>query len=245
MEKPFVVCHMLTSLDGKIDGAYMSDPACGPTRDKYSELRGFYGCEATLYGTTTMLGGYSAGRAPAELPDVPAYPMGDYAAESDVHNFIVSVDPAGVLGWDSKYIEKKGRPCAHVIEVLTEQVSPKYLAYLRQFDISYIFAGKEHLDCALLLHKLKTMFGIEKLMVAGGGLINWSFAQADLLDEVSLVMAPVADGSTTAVSIFEKAPFLPDRKPIVFTMKEVERVNGGGLWLRYTPNKPKAMEGGS
>ena len=52
------------------------------------------------------------------------------------------------------------------------------------------------------------MFGIEKLMVAGGGLINWSFAQAGLLDEVSVVMAPVADGSTGAVSIFEKADFL-------------------------------------
>lgn len=93
------------------------------------------------------------------------------------------------------------------------------------------------MDCALLLHKLKTMFGIDKLMVAGGGLMNWSFAQAGLLDEVSIVMAPVADGSTTAVSIFEKADFLPDRNPIAFTLKEVERIDSDGLWLRYTPHK--------
>lgn len=237
MEKPFVVCHMLTSLDGKIDGPYMGDPACASSREKYSEIRGFYGCSATLYGTTTMLGSYSAGRAPDPLSDGPAYPMEDYVAESDVQNYIVSVDPAGALGWESKYIEKKGRPRAHVIEVLTGQVNPKYLAYLRQFDISYIFAGEKDLDCALLLHKLKTMFGIEKLMVAGGGLMNWSFAQADLLDEVSIVMAPVADGSTTAVSIFEKADFLPERKPLAFTMKEIERINGGGIWLRYMPHK--------
>lgn len=205
MNKPFVVCHMLTSLDGKIDGPYMGDPACASSREKYGEIGGFYGCTATLYGTTTMLGSYSAGRAPDTLPDGPAYPMEDYVAQSDVQNYIVSVDPAGVLGWESKYIEKKGRPRAHVIEVLTGQVNPRYSAYLRQFDISYIFAGEKELDCALLLHKLKTLFGIEKLMVAGGGLMNWSFAQADLLDEVSIVMAPVADGSTTAVSIFEKA----------------------------------------
>lgn len=124
-----------------------------------------------------------------------------------------------------------------MIEVLTGQVNPKYLAYLRQFDISYIFTGERDLDCALLLHKLKTMFGIDKLMVAGGGLMNWSFAQADLLDEVSIVMAPVADGSTTAVSIFEKADFLPDRNPIAFTLKEVERIDSDGLWLRYAPRK--------
>ena len=121
--------------------------------------------------------------------------------------------------------------------MLTGQVDPRYLAYLRQFDISYVFAGEETLDCALLLHKLKTMFGIEKLMVAGGGLINWSFAQAGLLDEVSIVMAPVADGSTSTVSIFEKADFLPERKPLAFALKEMERVDGGGLWLRYTPKK--------
>ena len=237
MEKPFVVCHMLTSLDGKIDGAYMSAPVCGPALAKYSEIRGFYGCDATLYGTTTMLGGYSAGRAPDELPDSSAYPMEDYAAPSEVQNYIVSVDPAGVLGWESGYIEKKGRPRAHVIEALTKRVDPRYLAYLRQFDISYIFAGEDTLDCALLLHKLKALFGIEKLMVAGGGLINWSFAQAGLLDEVSIVMAPVADGSTTAVSVFEKADFLPERSPISFTMKEAERITGGGLWMRYVPKR--------
>lgn len=130
---------------------------------------------------------------------------------------------------------KKGRPRAHVVEVLTTEADPRYLSYLRQFDISYIFAGEKELDCALLLHKLKTLFGIEKLMVAGGGLMNWSFAQANLLDEVSVVIAPMADGSTSAVSIFEKGDFLPDRDPVAFTLKEVERVRGGGLWLRYAP----------
>lgn len=33
------------------------------------------------------------------------------------------VDPKGILGWTSRYIEKKVRPKAHVIEVLTEEVS--------------------------------------------------------------------------------------------------------------------------
>ena len=75
MEKPSVVCHMMTSLDGKIDGPYMGDPACAPALEKYGEIRGFYGCSATLYGTTTMLGSSSAGRAPAKLPDNPSYPM--------------------------------------------------------------------------------------------------------------------------------------------------------------------------
>ncbi|MGN1444353.1 MAG: dihydrofolate reductase family protein [Acutalibacteraceae bacterium] len=58
--------------------------------------------------------------------------------------------------------------------------------------------------------------------LSGGGLINWSFMQENLIDEVSLVLAPVADGGRTAVSIFEKADFLPDRKPAAFTLKAVD-----------------------
>lgn len=125
------------------------------------------------------------------------------------------------------------RPRAHVIEVLTEQVCPQYLAYLREFDISYIFAGKEQIDCALLLHKLKTLFGIDRLMIAGGGTINWPFAQAGLPGELSVIGAPVADGNTHSVSIFEAAGFAPAGQTVAFSLKAVEKLEGGCLWLRY------------
>lgn len=233
MDKPYVVCHMLTSLDGKIDGAFMSAPEADGARNEYGRLRGVYACQATLYGMVTMERTYAEGRA-GEIPHSEiCCPREDFIAPSDVANYIVSVDPEGVLGWRSQYIEKKGRPRAHVIEVLTGRVSNDYLAYLRGFGISYIFAGEELLDCGLLLHKLRTAFGIERLMIAGGGLMNWSFVQEGLVDELSVVMAPVADGSRTAASLFEKADFLPERAPAAFTLKEAKAVSGGSLWLRY------------
>lgn len=237
MEKPFVVCHMLSSVDGRIDGGFMSAPENAPAGEEYGKLRGFYGCQATLYGTVTMEGSYAEGLA-GELPhsDI-VYMEEDFVAPSDVKNYIVSIDSEGILGWNSCYIEKKGRPRAHVIEVLTEQVSGDYLAYLRSFGISYIFAGKEQLDCALVLHKLKILFGIERLMIAGGGLINWSFLQEGLIDELSLVLVPLADGSRGAASVFTKADFLPDHAPVAFTLKEVRQISGDALWLRYLPKR--------
>lgn len=39
-----------------------------------------------------------------------------------------------------------------------------------------IFAGEEHLDCALILSKLWNLFGIERLMLAGGGLISFDIS---------------------------------------------------------------------
>ena len=93
------------------------------------------------------------------------------------------------------------------------------------------------LDCGLLLKKLHSLFGIERLMVAGGGVMNWSFLSAGLLDEISLVIAPVADGSTTAVSIFEQAPFLKSHSPVGLALKESKVLDGDTLWLRYVPKK--------
>ncbi len=69
MDRPFVVCHMLSSLDGKIDGEFFSAPECRPALAEYGNLRGFYGCQATLYGTTTMIGSYADGMV-GELPDI-------------------------------------------------------------------------------------------------------------------------------------------------------------------------------
>lgn len=233
MNKPYVVCHMLISLDGKIDGAFMAAPECAPALAAYGNLREFYECQATLYGTVTMAGSYSEGLA-GKLPvSEITYPKEDYIAASDAAHYIVSVDPKGTLGWESNYIVKRNRPKAHVIEVLTEAVSNDYLGYLHTFDISYIFAGKEQLDCGVLLEKLHSLFFIDRLMIAGGGIMNWSFLQDDLINELSLVIAPVADGNTTSVSIFERTEFLPARAPAAFRLGEIKKLQGDILWLRY------------
>lgn len=48
MNRPYVICHMLTSVDGKIDGAYMSDPECISALKEYRNFRNNYKCQATL-----------------------------------------------------------------------------------------------------------------------------------------------------------------------------------------------------
>lgn len=89
------------------------------------------------------------------------------------------------------------------------------------------------MDCTLLLKKLYSLFGIEKLMVAGGGVMNWSFLAQGCIDELSLVIAPVADGSTTAVSIFEQSEFSPYSSPIPLCLKQMKLLDENVLWLRY------------
>ena len=235
----FVVCHMLTSLDGKIDGDFFRAPETGPAQQAYGSLRGFYRCQATLYGTTTMLGGYADGAVSSLPEEAPESSRQDFINPEGlaVGNFIVSMDPKGELAFSSHILEKKGRPAAHVIEALTSKASFAYRAYLRRQGVSYLIAGEESLDCALLLRKLHSLFAIDRLMIAGGGVTNWSFLQEGLIDELSLVVAPVADGGTSAVSIFERPSFLPDHGPVPFTLLEAKALEGNGLWLRYRAKK--------
>lgn len=62
-----------------------------------------------------------------------------------------------------------------------------------------------------------------------------------MIDELSLVMAPVADGSNTAVSIFEKSDFLPGGRSIGFTPKEITQMDSGSLWLWYVPENREGV----
>ncbi len=234
MDRPRVICHMLMSLDGKIDGRYFALPETRPGLRKYGELRGFYGCPATIYGTTTVAEGYADGTVfVSDPPDKgESVPRKDYVGERGAENFIVAMDPEGTLKWSGNYVEKKGRPKAHVIEALTERASASYIAYLKNLGVSYVFAGKRQIDCGLLLHKLKELFGIESVLLAGGGITNWAFAAQGLVDELSVVLVPAADGDSEAASLFEAGKLSPVI-PKAFSLKAVEVIENDTLWLRY------------
>lgn len=94
--------------------------------------------------------------------------------------------------------------------------------------MSYLTAGADRIDCALLLQKLRRLFGIGRVMVAGGGVTNGAFLAAGLLDELSLVVAPVADACAADVALFEQTS-----APAAFRLLEAKPLDGGALWLRY------------
>ena len=234
MDRPRVICHMLMSLDGKIDGRYFALPETRPGLRKYGELRTFYGCPATIYGTTTAAEGYSDGYVyVSDLPERSAEQISRvYVGDSGAENYIIAMDPEGTLKWSGKFVEKKGRPKAHVIEALTERASASYIAYLKSLGISYIIAGEKQIDCELLLRRLKEHFGIESVLLAGGGITNWSFVSRGLVDELSVVLVPAADGDIAAASLFEARKLAPSI-PKAFALKAVEVIENDTLWLRY------------
>ena len=239
MNRPYVFCHMMTALDGKIMGKYMSTAQGGAAGDVFYDIafgkQPYYHHQGWLSGRVTTDDNFTFYKQP-EL-DNAAAPVseGDFLAQPDFGMFYVSVDPHGKLGWQNATLHYVDTT-AHVIEVLTGQASNAYKAYLRKLGISYILAGDTELDYALALNKLKELFHIETLMLGGGGVLNWSFLQAGMCDEISGVVAAAADASPDTPPLFRAQPGLSDAKPLGFTLLEAKVMDGGAVWLRYKVN---------
>lgn len=240
MNRPYIFCHMLTSLDGKIMGNYMSTPEgeTGSTifydlafgKDRYYKHQGW------ISGRVTTDDNFTFYKKPDLDEDAEIVPEGDYVADFHENIHYVSIDSSGVLGWDKNYIIYQDTR-AHVIEVLTNKASNSYKDLLRKLGISYIIAGDTTLDYEVLLEKLKKLFNIELLMLGGGGVLNWSFIQEGLCDEVSVVMAASSDGSTKTPTLFMEKEGLSDDKPVHFKLEDVKIMEGDSLWLRYKIKK--------
>jgi riboflavin biosynthesis pyrimidine reductase len=125
-------------------------------------------------------------------------PRTDFVAREDAPSYAIAIDPTGKLRWESGSIDGD-----HAVTVLTERVPDRYLAFLRARGVSYLFGGRDRIDVPSVLRKLRTRFGIRRLLLEGGGKINGSFLAADAIDEVSVLIAPVADGAVGTPTLFD------------------------------------------
>ena len=232
--RPRVICHMMTSIDGRIvtDGWPLSRDGSR----QYEEVHATYAPDAWLCGRVTMSQHFAVGtRSDAEVArtyDGP--PREDFVAPGagGAHaSFAIAVDARGKLVWASGEVAGD-----HVVTVLTERVSGEYLATLRERGVSYLLAGREHVDLSVALEKIGERLGVRTLMLEGGGGINGSFLRAGLVDEVSLLVAPVADGRVGTPALFDVHG--EGVAPWRLGLEGVERRADDVLWLRYRVERP-------
>ena len=220
--RPYIICHMVASIDGRIDCA-MVEKISG---DEYYSTLEELDCPSLLEGRVTMEH-YNA----AKEPFVPIInkPVGKFctfvAEESDAYR--VSVDTWGRLRWKSNNIE--GVP---LICIVSEKASEEYLETLRQQDISWIAVGKDGIDLAKAMEVLYERFGVKRLGLLGGGHINGGFLEAGLIDEVSLLLAPGIDGRMGETSLFDGISD-KGRMPVQLRLEQVKKLKNDVLWIRY------------
>ena len=231
MDRPKIICHILQSVDGNIDGDFFTLPELSPAYRAFSRIREEYACDAVISGATTAAEIYR-GRFVDNLPtSSERWPRTDWKARQ-ADRYAVVIDGTGSVRWESGSVNRRGEKL-HVIVVLQENASDVYISHLRKAGVSYIFAGKDSLDLPLAARKLKELFGIQSMLLSGGGVVDWSFLQAGLIDEISLVIPPVIDGGVRLPSAFDDSPLAAGHAPVALKLADVQRLEGDALWLRY------------
>lgn len=223
MTRPHVICHMVPSVDGRIVTSRWKLPPA--VLAEYERTAATFDADAWMIGRISMAPYAGKARVPVRAKPT-RIPRRDHFAPHDATSYAIALDPSGKLTWRSGSIDDE-----HVITVLTEAVSDDYLAFLREKRVSYLFGGKAKVNLARVLEKLRRIFEIKTLLLEGGGKINGSFLAAGLIDELSVLVAPIADGSLGAPSLFDAGAAGPARH---LKLTSVEKRKGDLLWLRYT-----------
>lgn len=220
MNRPYIICHMTTSIDGKVTGDFLFRDECSEAVETYYEINRKLKCDGFICGRVTMEGSFTQGYYPdlSQYKAVKPDPCRmDFMLDKEYLTgfYAVAFDTNGKLFWKSnRIIDPDGDPGydgAQIIEVLSENVDERYLGYLESLEIPYIFAGENEIDVEFALFKLKNLFGIDKLLLEGGSVIDGAFLRADAVDELSLVVAPtIADE--------DSKPLFTDSKITDFTL---------------------------
>jgi riboflavin biosynthesis pyrimidine reductase len=228
MSKPYVICHMAATVDGRIIAENWGNKQ-KQFGNIYEECHNSFDSEAWMVGRITMEQNFTEGLTPQPVqPDKPMERTA-FIADPNASSFAVAVDPKGKLGWNRNAIEGD-----HIIEVLTESVSDGYLQYLQNKGISYIFGGVDTIDFRVILQQLYALFGIKTLMLEGGGHINGSLLNEGLIDELSLLVLPLADGTPKTPTTFEVGELLKKNPATELKLKDVQRLENDVLWLKYS-----------
>ncbi|AKF04452.1 bifunctional deaminase-reductase domain protein [Sandaracinus amylolyticus] len=218
---------MVPSVDGRIVTDRWDLP---PTFvSEYERTAATFGADAWMIGRISMEPYAGKATIPRRAP-AERIPRTDFVARRDASSYAIVVDPGGKLRWTSSDIDGE-----HVITVLTEGVEDAYLAFLRSKGVSYVFGGRTEIDLGRALARLRASFGIETLLLEGGGKINGSFLDEDLVDELSVIVAPVVDGSVGTPTLFDRSSSRRSRAstPRHFELVSVERLPSDLVWIRY------------
>ena len=222
MNKPYIIVHMMTSVDGRID--------CGMTAQLAGEPE-YYSTLDSLNVPTRISGRVTAeteltrgGKFNSQNKEI----LGktDFAKNTTADSYNIVVDTKGTLQWG----KENGNNFPHLI-ITSEQVTKDYLDYLNSQNISWIAAGKDQIDLAKAMEILADEFNIDRLAIVGGGKINGGFLEAGLVDEISILIGAGADGRTGQPSLFDGRP--ESSRPIALQLKDVESYEDGAVWLRH------------
>ncbi len=230
--RPFTICHMMTSVDGRID-CDMTEQL-GDDDAYYASLASLM-CPTQLMGRRTMQTHYTDGTLFTPEVSTPVGVETIHATESQ-NGYTVVVDTHGTLNISGPMVDD--RP---LLVVMSEDASTAYADNLTQKGVNWIACGKKVIDLPRVMEILANDLGVERLVVVGGGNINGSMLKEGLIDEVSLIVGAGIDGRKGETAVFDGLSH-EDWRLTKLRLQGATRVGTESVWLRYDVERQKVSK---
>lgn len=229
--KPEVICHIMSSVDGRLLPSRWTLPFGGTTPSElfkeYAALGKCLETDAWMFGKATASEAFPYKFMPKTTDHPEAGKI--HVGKRDSARLFITVDPDADIFYTSDRLRGD-----NIVTIIGTNATDDYLTMLEEKGISYIvLEDPTVLDEALTV--LYDKFGVRKISLQGGGIINGAMLAAGLISELSLVIYPGIDGLSTSPSIFEYLGASDDHPASGQSLELISSrtFDNGIVWLRY------------
>lgn len=223
MNRPFVFINVAMTADGKIDTSERKGSAISSKQDKERVDMLRAAADAVLVGGKTLL---------EELPKLTvkseALREGRIRQGRPPNPIKVGVVTAADIPIDSDFV-KAGD--ARVVIFTTHRTSKEQLEHLRTHGVEVFVDDAPRVDLVKIMSTLKEI-GVGRLMVEGGGTMNFELLRLGLVDELTLYIAPMIFGGANAPTLADGLG-VPRDAAIEMHLQNIQQWDDGGVVLKY------------
>jgi 2,5-diamino-6-(ribosylamino)-4(3H)-pyrimidinone 5'-phosphate reductase len=223
MNRPFVFVNVAMTADGKIDTFQRRGTAISSARDKerVDELRA--GADAVMVGGRTLLD--EDPRLTVKSERLRAERVARGLSPNPVK---VGVVTQAKIKEDSQFLNAGP---ANIVIFTTRRTSKRHLSLLTSRGVDVYVDDAEKVNLERALGTLQEL-GIDRLMVEGGGTLNFELMRLGLVDELTAYVAPMIFGGESAPTM-AAGPGLERSAAIPLKLIDAEKWEDGGLLLKY------------
>ena len=132
----------------------------------------------------------------------------------------IILDSRGKISSKSKII----KTCNKIPTILavSKNISNKNLQRLKKYPLEIIVTGENKVNLKQLLKQLEKR-KIKKLLLEGGGTVNWEFIKQGLFDEIIVTVTPFLIGGTKSISLVQGLGFSKISKSTKLKLKKIKQ----------------------
>jgi 2,5-diamino-6-(ribosylamino)-4(3H)-pyrimidinone 5'-phosphate reductase len=142
----------------------------------------------------------------------------------------VIIDSTARIPLNSKLLKSA---CKIKTIVAVTKRAPKYkISKIENAGAMVIIAGTSSVDLREVVLFLKRI-GVKKILVEGGGELNWSFFSLRMVNQLIVTLAPIIVGGRKATTLVEGDGYAKISKAIKMKLTKIRKHNSGEVVLFY------------